>query len=41
MPNSSAYAKVNGLEMYYETHGAASGEAVRWYCCTAVASPSI
>ncbi|MFF7168760.1 alpha/beta fold hydrolase [Streptomyces pseudovenezuelae] len=25
MPNSSAYAKVNGLEMYYETHGAASG----------------
>jgi len=21
MPNSSAYAKVNGLEMYYETHG--------------------
>jgi len=22
MPNSSAYAKVNGLEMYYEVHGA-------------------
>ncbi|MFF7645655.1 alpha/beta fold hydrolase [Streptomyces canus] len=24
--NSSGYAKVNGLEMYYETHGAASGQ---------------
>jgi pimeloyl-ACP methyl ester carboxylesterase len=23
VPNPSAYAKVNGLEMYYETHGAA------------------
>ncbi|MFE1835991.1 alpha/beta fold hydrolase [Streptomyces sviceus] len=26
VPNSSAYAKVNGLEMYYETHGAASDQ---------------
>ncbi|MFG2788254.1 alpha/beta fold hydrolase [Streptomyces sp. NPDC048419] len=26
MPNGSAYAKVNGLEMYYETHGAEDGE---------------
>ncbi|GAB3168916.1 alpha/beta hydrolase [Streptomyces incanus] len=25
VPNSSAYAKVNGLEMYYEVHGAGRG----------------
>ncbi|EDY58923.1 alpha/beta hydrolase [Streptomyces sviceus ATCC 29083] len=26
VPNSSAYAKVNGLEMYYETHGTGPGQ---------------
>lgn len=41
VPSSSAYAKVNGLEMYYEVHGAGPEEAARWCCCTGVPKPSV